>query len=92
MTRERPVGEVFKLYGVKVVVVPDVEGVNNCKLCVIRNEYLCTPPNILEVGECVGGLREDGVNVHFERYYGCHHLTRHLHGGKKSPVATDREQ
>lgn len=92
MWRERPIGEVFKVDGVDCVVVPDAKGTVGCMFCafcdtcVVRNSL--TP----EAGYCIAGFRKDGVNVHFERFNDGHHLTRHLDGGKKSPVATDREQ
>lgn len=92
MARERSVGEVFSVDGVDVVVVPDIKGVRNCKLCVCYDGCFHLPHRMSVVGECVDVLRSDGVGVHFERFNDGHHLTRHLNEGKKSPIATDREQ
>ena len=92
MTQERPVGEVFCVNGLEYVVVPDAEGVVGCGFCVFGG-YCGFPPSILsEYGECSSRVRKDGVDVHFERFNDGRHLTRHLHEGKKSPIATDREQ
>lgn len=92
MVLERPIGEVFEMRGVNAVVVPDVKGHSGCKICVCYSEcWICTPLKSV-AGECVGILRSDGISVHFERFNDGRHLTRHLDEGKKSPIATDREQ
>lgn len=88
----RPVGEVFEYHGVEYVVVPDPRLVVGCFLCEFVDACCCGKRPTQVIGRCHARNRGDNADVHFERFNDGHHLTRHLDEGKKSPMATGREQ